>query len=550
MSLECLSTPIKTCALGPLVDWPVVTMKVSHFVKQNWPYITIWCMICVGSCYFSYKVKKPVDRVQQTPHQIIGLSDPKVIENSVLFLNGDQNYSRYQKIGLYAPEGFGKTTVAEEIAHQAHAQLISLDLQQDNDPSQILTQVKDAQPAVLLIKNYKVDQAVEDIIGRLNGKDRIVVIFAADDVSDPSCNRVNQKITIAPMNRASRFAYMLRYRNQFVPEFKFSHWAQKLAFCQGCGCLNKFIEFALQIANGSKLADDHFEIAYKYLSSHINLTNDNDKNNNSKDNIYDFTRNVDTKFADVGGNKQAKKALKRNLLFMGEGKERAERLGLKSSHIVMHGEPGTGKTLLARALAGECDCAFISTSAANFVTQWQGSGAANVKALFEVAKSAGKDCIIFIDEIDSLGSRKNLSGQHATQISAINELLAQIDGFEKPKHNITLIAATNNLKNLDEALLRDGRLTPIKIEIPSNAARKQILKVRAKRRAFAEDVGWNAIVNQTKGWTGAQLEGLINDAAILAFDTGCSEIAQQHLIDAINKRKQASNSAIGLSYII
>ena len=555
MSIESL---IQTATPCLPVNWPLLTAKVVQFVKQNWLYFIAWLIIGTGVGYVLYKCihKKPSPQTSTNP--LFGVKNTAAIERATSFLKGTKSASSHQRLGIYAEDGFGKGTVARLIATQAGAKLIEIDAASRADINQIFTEAKAAQPTVLVIKNFKHNaSAIEQQVDALKDTDRIVVIFVASDATDPSSNMIDHAITISELTCDERLLFLLRQKEAFEVGFDFTDWAARLHICKSCGELNDVIESAKKKANGRKITDHHLGIVCKerghkpdQLKPKTGLASlfaEALGATHNKDNVYEFIRDVDTRFADVGGNKKAKEALKRNLHLMAEDhQERAEKLGLKPSHIIMHGKPGIGKTLLARALAGECDCAFISTTASQFVTKWQGSGAENIKALFCKARSAGKRCIIFIDEIDSLGSRKELTGMQATQVSAINELLAQIDGLEK--HNITVIGATNNLQSVDEALLRDGRMKPIEVKVPSKMARMQILEIHAKNRAFEGGINWESIANKTKDWTGAELEGLINDAAVLAFDAEVDTISQADLDVAYEKRKEKCQS-VRLSYV-
>src|SRR4051794_6680246 len=185
--------------------------------------------------------------------------------------------------------------------------------------------------------------------------------------------------------------------------------------------------------------------------------------------------------------------------------------------VLLVGPPGTGKTLLARATAGEAGVPFFSISGSDFVEMFVGVGASRVRDLFETAKK-NAPCIIFIDEIDAVGRQRGagLGGGHDEREQTLNQLLVEMDGFGG-NEGIIMIAATNRADILDPALLRPGRFDrQIRVDRPDVVGREAVLKVHARNKPFEEHVNLKAIAQRTPGFSGADLENLLNEAALVA----------------------------------
>ncbi|HUH21045.1 MAG TPA: ATP-dependent zinc metalloprotease FtsH, partial [Gaiellaceae bacterium] len=202
--------------------------------------------------------------------------------------------------------------------------------------------------------------------------------------------------------------------------------------------------------------------------------------------------------------------------------------------VLLVGSPGTGKTLLARAVAGEAGVPFFSISGSDFVEMFVGVGASRVRDLFEQAKQANP-CIIFMDEIDAVGRHRGagLGGGHDEREQTLNQLLVEMDGFEL-KDNIILIAATNRPDILDPALLRPGRFDrQIVVDRPDRVGRRKILEVHAKGKPIAPEIDLDTLAAGTPGFTGADLANLVNEAALLAARRGKKTIQQEELEEGI-----------------
>lgn len=241
-------------------------------------------------------------------------------------------------------------------------------------------------------------------------------------------------------------------------------------------------------------------------------------------------------FDDVAGCDEAKEELKEVVEYL-KSPERFTKLGAKvPKGVLLLGSPGTGKTLLARACAGEADVPFFSTSGSDFVEMFVGVGASRVRDLFEQARKC-QPCLVFIDEIDAVGRQRGtgLGGGHDEREQTLNQLLVEMDGFDE-KTGIILIAATNRADVLDPALLRPGRFDRhIVVDAPDVKGREAILKVHAKGKKFSDDVDFEVLAKRTPGFVGADLANIINEAALLAARAGKKCISMDELEEGIDR---------------
>jgi cell division protease FtsH len=235
-------------------------------------------------------------------------------------------------------------------------------------------------------------------------------------------------------------------------------------------------------------------------------------------------------FDDVAGNIEAKESVLDVVEFLREP-EKFSRYGARMPRgILLHGKPGTGKTLMARAMAGEAGVPFFAVSGSDFVQMYVGVGAARVRDLFKKARESGK-AVIFIDEIDALGKHRGEanSGGNDEREQTLNALLTEMSGFNEAE-GIIVVAATNRPDTLDEALLRPGRFDrKIEINLPDINARKQILEVHAKNKPLSHEVSLTKLAKDTVFFSGAMLENLLNDAAINAARSGKEGISNEDI---------------------
>src|SRR3954447_12027226 len=241
-----------------------------------------------------------------------------------------------------------------------------------------------------------------------------------------------------------------------------------------------------------------------------------------------------TTFADVAGCDEAVEELGEIKEFLQEpGKFQA--VGAKiPKGVLLYGQPGTGKTLLARAVAGEAGVPLYSISGSDFVEMFVGVGASRVRDLFEQAKE-NAPAIVFIDEIDAVGRHRGagMGGGHDEREQTLNQLLVEMDGFEM-KDNIILIAATNRPDIIDPALLRPGRFDrQIVVDRPDRKGRQRILQVHTRGKPLAKEIDLDTLAGQTPGFTGADLQNLVNEAALLAARQGKREIDHLQLEEGI-----------------
>ena len=278
--------------------------------------------------------------------------------------------------------------------------------------------------------------------------------------------------------------------------------------------------------------------------------------NNSNNGIFSFNKsparkvnNNKVKFADVAGCDEEKAEMVELVEYLKDPK-RYSRFGARlPKGVLLIGPPGTGKTLLAKAVAGEAGVPFFSISGSDFVEMYVGVGAGRVRDLFHQAKAAAP-CLIFIDEIDAVGRQRGagLGGGNDEREQTLNQLLVEMDGFE-PNSGILVIAATNRDDVLDPALRRAGRFDrTITVSLPDKAGREAILKVHARDKMISPDIDFGALAKRTVGFSGADLDNVLNEAAILAVRGDKQFITMTEIDEAIDRRISGpAKSSKGLS---
>ena len=250
--------------------------------------------------------------------------------------------------------------------------------------------------------------------------------------------------------------------------------------------------------------------------------------------VYVEDAQTGVRFSDVAGQEEAKESLKEVVHFLHEPEKYAQ-IGAKlPKGVLLVGPPGTGKTLLAKAVAGEAGVPFFSISGSEFVEMFVGMGAAKVRDLFKQANEKAP-CIVFIDEIDAIGKKRDTSGfsSNDEREQTLNQLLAEMDGFDGRK-GVVLLAATNRPESLDPALLRPGRFDRrVPVELPDLQGRKAILLVHAKDVKLEGNIDWDIIARATAGASGAELANIINEAALTAVRRGRNAVKQKDLEDSV-----------------
>ncbi len=249
-----------------------------------------------------------------------------------------------------------------------------------------------------------------------------------------------------------------------------------------------------------------------------------------------MTRDSKIRFSDVAGMAEEKEDLEEIVDFL-RNPAKYTKLGARiPKGIILVGQPGTGKTLLAKAVAGEAGVPFFSISGSDFVEMFVGVGASRVRDLFAEAKK-NAPCIIFIDEIDAVGRRRGtgMGGGHDEREQTLNQLLVEMDGFGV-NEGIIVMAATNRVDILDPAILRPGRFDrKVMVSLPDIRGREAILRVHARNKALGDDVNLKQIAQTTAGFSGADLENLMNEAAIRAAKEGHSYMSQEDIKESFIK---------------
>jgi len=263
--------------------------------------------------------------------------------------------------------------------------------------------------------------------------------------------------------------------------------------------------------------------AFTFGQSKARITDPNDKNNK-------------VTFKDVAGAKEAKEELKEIVDFLRNPKKFLDIGARIPKGVLLTGAPGTGKTLLARAVAGEASVPFFHLSGSEFVEMFVGVGASRVRDLFKMAKKAAPS-IVFIDEIDAVGRVRGtgVGGGNDEREQTLNQILVEMDGFE-PNEKVIVMAATNRGDVLDPALLRPGRFDRrVVLDLPDRLDREEILVIHSRKKPFAEDVDLKVIAERTPGFSGADLYSIMNEGAILAAREDRKKVAQFDLIRSIEK---------------
>ena len=264
--------------------------------------------------------------------------------------------------------------------------------------------------------------------------------------------------------------------------------------------------------------------------------------------LYDATR-PQTTFADVAGIDEVKSELLEIVDFLKEPQKYQRLGGTVPKGVLLIGSPGTGKTLLARAVAGEANVPFFSISASEFIEAIVGVGAARVRDLFNKARAASP-AIIFIDELDAIGRSRSAAlrvGGHDEQEQALNQILTEMDGFD-PHEGVIVLAATNRADVLDSALLRPGRFDRrVPVPAPDRRGRAAILGIHTKAIPLDRDVSLDMVAGQTAGMVGADLRNLANEAALCAARRGAEVVAMRDFTDAIEKVELGSERKLTIS---
>ena len=304
-----------------------------------------------------------------------------------------------------------------------------------------------------------------------------------------------------------------------LEEEKESIWITALGFITPFGLLAIFLVFWFIMMSGN---NQNGTKSMTFGKSKARMINAGEKNR--------------VTFDDVAGVDEEKEELEEVVEFLKNPKKFTEMGARIPKGVLLVGQPGTGKTLLAKAVAGEAGVPFFIISGSDFVEMFVGVGASRVRDLFEEAKKKAP-CIIFIDEIDAVGRQRGagLGGGHDEREQTLNQLLVEMDGFAA-NEGVIVLAATNRPDVLDKALLRPGRFDrQIVVSLPDVRAREQILEVHSRQKKFADDVNLKIIAKNTAGFAGADLENVLNEAALLAARRNLKAIGEREIEDAMVK---------------
>lgn len=502
------------------------------------------------------------------------------------FIDIMNSAKNYEEIGVKRPKGLlleglpgtGKTMIARAIAGEAGCCFISAVGSQfvngwvGGGPGSIRAlfnfakQMAQDRPVLLFIDEFdslgkrsegsdsvsnEYRNTINELLKQMDGfskDDKIFVVAATNRAEglDPSIlrnGRFDRRVYVPLPSHDGRTEILLSYMETVVCDKNMDKkiFAKELAKkCKGFsgaslkGLVNEAAILAIR-ASSKEVKAEHFLDAYKKVAVYAQ------HGVGGEDEGFSYTFSEEMRFSDVVGIEEVMSEVE-GFLDSLKHPEKYHSMGSKHPKgMVLYGDPGTGKTLIARAIAGEAGCCFISVNASQFVKMYVGSGPLAVRRLFDFARkmARNKKVIIFIDELDAFGKRSGGDGGSKEYNNTINELLTKLDGFAQDE-DIAVIGATNNINLLDDALLREGRFDlKIKVPLPKLESRAAILKYYLKKRKLSPEVSLENLCNrwakETRGLSGATLESMVNRAALLAVREGAEFLKEKHLEEAFLK---------------
>ncbi|XP_069673889.1 ATP-dependent zinc metalloprotease FtsH 3-like [Periplaneta americana] len=523
----------------------------------------------------------PDNEGKVTFNDIAGYKEAKTeLSEIVDFL---KNPEKYQKLGAKIPKGIllsgapgtGKTLFAKAVAGEAERPFFSISGSEfvelfvgvaASRVRDLFDNAKKVAPAIIFIDeldaigrmrgvgngggNDEKEQALNQILVEMDGfnKDTNVIVLAATnraDVLDPALlrpGRFDRQIRFENPNEQDRLAILqLHAKSKPIdPKIDFTQISKDISGFSGAEIANLINEALLISARKNKPfadAEDIREAQEKVTKQKNNLASEPPTFfGRSKAKFYDATSKPATTFKDVAGVYEAKEELVEVIDFL-KKPEKYTALGARiPKGILLTGAPGTGKTLLAKAVAGEAGRPFFSVSGSDFIEMYVGVGASRVRDLFDNAKK-NAPCIVFIDEIDAIGKKRgsNFGGGNDERDNTLNQILVEMDGFNT-SDTVIVLASTNRADILDPALLRPGRFDrQVTVEKPDLKAREDILKVHARNKPLSTQVDLKELARGTTGFSGAELANLLNEAALLTARDNRTEITPIDIDNAKDK---------------